>query len=322
MSGASPTTFVVRSPLQILNALEARFHYRLDPADCHLLVLPSESPEGAAQVGELLVRFPWERVMLLGDADRAPAVVVQGSSIVLGDCRDGAQRACAHRAADPCPVVLDDGNATLLVARTRAEPLRALRSRHRAFLRPGHRRLPRPRVLADLVHPSQRELRAVEMFTIYDVPVTRRDRRTRHDMAHLRSLTPTPLRPLPLFVGSPLVETGMLTAAQYDEVVDTAHDRHPGLVYVPHRREGAGKLAAIERRGVPLLVPSLPLELELIDQGIEPAPLIVVVSTASDTIPLIMPGVEVRRLLPTDLDLAARRNRQLALMLALQGRTG
>ncbi len=319
--------FLVKSPFQFLSAIEARAAYGVRHEDACLVVF---KPDGGApaerQLGALTERFPWPQTStpkhVEGDRINNPR-----SRAFVGDYREPGMRRLARTLSSARPIVLDDGNATLLIAQRRERNLwRWTDRRATRITDAAHgRRFAVPQILRDVLRPAYREFSSVEFFSIYPIRGGQHDTVQRNHLSVLRSMVPDRTTRRPVFVGSSLVESGIMQASDYRECVKRAAHNYPDTLYIAHRREDDSKLRDLaENVGIEILRPKFPIEVELIDRGLEPTPLVVVLSTAADTVPIVFPTVEVVDLVPS-LDAIAPSNRDIiARMIALQssGRPG
>jgi hypothetical protein len=299
---SSCATFLVKSPLQFLNAIEAKDRYGMSDAECRLVLFrPDGGTAAASQFDALVERFPWAQTIRCEQPGQEIDRGLPGR-VFLGDYREPRMRGLARRMSSDPPVVLDDGNATLLIARRREQWFWRWTDRRATRLTDGAhaRRYPVPQILRDMTRPANREFSRLEFFSIYPIRAGRRDVVVRNDLRVLRGMTPAAPRPRPVFVGSSLVESGVMSDDEYTRCVADAASRRPGLLYIAHRREENSKLRRLSST-LPLEVlrPTFPIEVELIDLAILPAPLVVVLSTAADTIPMVFPDADVEYILPT-----------------------
>jgi hypothetical protein len=311
--------FLVKSPLQFLNAVEARAHYGVSDDDARLVLFrPDGGAPAEAQLACLIERFPWPEIREESEAESTRSL---DARVFVGDSREPRMRRLARSLSPRRPVVLDDGNATLLIAQRRRRMLWRWTDRRATRITDAahHRRVPVPQIMRDGLRPRNREFGRVEFFTIYPIRAGRHDLVEKNDLTVLRGLVHERTTPRPVFVGSSLVESGLMRASAYRACVAGAAALHPGMVYIAHRREDDAKLHMMASElGIDTIRPKYPIELELIDRELYPAPLLVVLSTASDTVPMVFPGAEVVDLAPAP-DAILPANREIvAQMIRLQ----
>ncbi|MEY2477598.1 MAG: hypothetical protein QOG87_2913 [Actinomycetota bacterium] len=313
-SPRASAVFFAESPLQLLSAVEARHAYAVAPDDALLVTGPTADPEGQRQLEALTTRYGWRACA----HDQAwESEVEPGARTFIGDYRKAWQRAATRRLGGPEPVLLDDGNSTVLLAIRRRRPWWRLTDRSTTWQRGrGDRRVPVPGLVYDLRDPASREHGSVEFFTIYRVQPGRRDRLRTNFFDVLRAGAPASARSRPVYIGSNLAEKGLMDPAAVDKrVADVSERWGPELLYVAHRRESDEKLARYQRaHGIEIVRPSFPIELFLTDGGIVPDPLLGIFSTAFDSLRVVFPGLDIETRPPTA-DEIPRRSRRPVLRL-------
>jgi hypothetical protein len=286
-----PDVFVVRSPFQLVNAREAIAAYgSTDPRICILRSAPNEM----VQIDGIVERAGFDHVTTVDRIDELPAQLEpRAGRVFLGDYREPEQRWLARRLGASRPIVLDDGNATLMVARRRSRPWWRLTDRRVMSLsaRSHQRSFPIPTLVRDVRRPGARECSAIEFFSIYRVRGARRDRLRPNDLSWLRSQIEPATSERPVFIGSSLVETGIMrTEAYRTRVGDVARVAEGPLLYIAHRKETEENLDVLRREhDIEVLRPDVPIELVLSEQRIRPTKLWAVLSSAYDTLRMIFP---------------------------------
>ncbi|WP_432557814.1 hypothetical protein [Granulicoccus sp. GXG6511] len=253
----------VESPAQLLNAVEWAAATGID-AD--LVVLGPGDPVTRFQLHRLtdLVRrdgfvVRWAEVRGKGPGAgsalaRCVRAVRAADTIVLGD----PYAAFAHLLLTAAGrhlrlVVVDDGTATLRFAEQWASGAE-LRRWHVARRSRAHRAVGR-RAERLLGRRSDR----VELFSAMpldtDLPVTPNTYAwVRDRFGPPQTLDGTDL------MGTSLVETGVVAGAAYLRGIERLATRRAVARYLPHRHESPEKLATIERLGVRIVRPDLPME--------------------------------------------------------------
>jgi hypothetical protein len=314
-----PDVFLVRSPFQVVNAREAAVVYgSVEPRICVLASGPNET----RQVAGIIERAGFGHVEW---SDRIDDLVDRigpsAGRVFLGDYREPEQRWFARRLGSRRPIVLDDGNATLMVAHRRSHAWwRFTDRRVMSLSAPSHhRRFPIPTILRDLREPASREYGSVEFFSIYEVGGTRRDRYRANTLAWLRSQIEAPTSTRAVFIGSPLVEADFMAPEPYRaRVQDAAATSDGQLLYIAHRRERDENLAVLrDDVGVEILRPDVPIELVLLDRRIQPSRIVAVLSSAYDTLRMIFPDAPASWVPPFDAEVAPAFREPLAMMVAL-----
>jgi len=304
--------FFVGSPLEYVNALEARARFRVPREDALLVVL--QTYELAREGGDLQLlaaveREQWAEVRIFVRPRSSPveALRVQRAAIRLAEAlgpveriffggylstvrRDFVNRiTCRER------VLLDEGSSTLAVMdvrrrlggdarfRAAAERLNFPRRRDR-LLRGGALRHLVMRLLGVRdEHPGD-----LTYFTVYDVDPPGADRVVAHDYRHLRSrVEERPVSEDVLVLGGPLWEERIAASLAINlRVLEGIRRHYPGarLLYKPHRHEHPGKVARVrDELGYELLHSDLPVELWLLRCPERPRALVGIYTSALAT---------------------------------------
>ena len=133
----------------------------------------------------------------------------------------------------------------------------------------------------------------LRLFTCMPVDVPR-VRIIRNDFSWVRARYPVPqLKPGADLVGTSLVENGVVKADAYLDGVETLIAQHEADRYVAHRKEAGWKLDLIERLGIDVVRPTLPLEI-IARRGPIGSTIISFPSTVVHTLPTVLVGSDVQ----------------------------
>lgn len=272
--------FVVRTPLQYFNAIEARD--RFHQGERNLLLVCAGTRRDAALMarlddgcwsavewlsyrGPLRGCYAWRLRSWLGSL---PVI----STLYIGLVR----HAPLHilNVIKPRALrILDDGNETLLIARW-------IRRLQEQTWRPRWR----DRLLGRQLDPAR--LQQAVFFTAYDVS-THGFESLRNDYRMFRARSrELPERPYLLFIGSNLLGHCLRDIDVLLDVLNKTRESHPGYeyLYCPHRYESDKVFAQIQDAGYRLFHPGTILEVALAEVGWRPALLASIRSTAVDTL--------------------------------------
>lgn len=269
--------FVIETPLQLLNAIEARELLRLE--NCHLVILLSESlpnrvfevlaqKEDWSSIQTFVIRSrrrPWNSkllafkltliareyyLLLLQSLQRRRYEKLIRSFgkvevIVLGNYLIDYMRHFANTVAHSALYVLDDGTDTLRIneARKREPATRIVSSvsRFKVF---------RNKIRNRYIDWNNNEAESITFFTSYDIEVKNEDGLIKNEYRHLRSLTRSvvPVNEV-FFLGQPLVEDGYIQSGTYTNLLSKIRDclGPKGFVYIPHRRESSENVESLRR---------------------------------------------------------------------------
>ena len=310
--------FLVKSPLQLLNAIEAKHHFELDDKNCYLLIMGDR--KSYSQLMKLVIASQqWSNVVLLnrvglvagnpwavcdnlGDIDKLRKTLLRSSLfsirrlnrlaraikdvkyVFIGNNNSPLMRHFANSLDHQQTVLLDDGTATLDIARQRMEGQVAPKPSKLS----KRIRLAAKRIFQKL---NARQPENVVFFTAYKIAVTGADRVISNDFAYLRN------RALGLkatetvyFLGSPLSEVGIVSEDKYLESMRRVKKYYAGkdVLYVSHRRESPEKLARLKSEyGFELACFDYPVEYQLAFVGPRPVELASFISSALDNCRLI-----------------------------------
>ena len=290
--GPHRNVVVVGTPLQSLNAAEF-----VGFDDVTVLALEPAEPAAARQFAATLkLLFTESQVMTLpfgmmsGGAKRrwlSSFVSWNGvERVVLGAYHLAFMRYLARLHPGTEVVAVDDGSMTPAVVDHR----QGMRSSPYLSGQP----LPWPRRLAQRLLGIERgELPAVTFFTVYDLALHEADQVRRNDYSFLRARfgRERKLSPDRLVVGSSAVDTGLIDAGTYRNLVACMLEDVGDVPvrYRPHRHESLEQVAGLVTDfGMELASSDLPLELELLTGERLPGVLDCSFSTVLDTVPLLL----------------------------------
>lgn len=311
--------FLVKSPLQLLNAIEAKHHFGLDDKDCYLLVMGDR--KSYSQLMKLIVASQqWRNVILMNrvglmignpwsvneefhDIDRLRKTLLRSSVffirrlnrlvraiddvqyIFVGDNNNPLMRHFVNSLHHEHTVLLDDGTATLDIARQRMQGQTARKPNRLS----KKIRLAAKRVLQKL---NDQQPDSVEFFTAYNIEVSNSDRVISNDFSYLRKQAKDlPVTDAIYFLGSPLSEVGLMTEADYLQqlLMVRAEYADRDFVYVAHRRENRHKLDAISQYpGAQVRLFEYPVEYQLAILGPRPTTIASFFTSALDNLNIIL----------------------------------
>ena len=260
------SVFLIKSPLQYLNALEALSAFELNPEQAMLLLMADRKSMPQLQA---LIRPEqrWGCVVHLADAplrwsDESLRHVETGRSsyfgnplfairklrnlsrvltglkyVVIGDMGNPLMRHFANSARNAVVIVLDDGTATLKYSRERANKATP------GALTPTRKKL-QLTLKRRLLGLRDDRLPEIVFFSVYEIETRKPDRFVKNLFERLRNTTPTLGATESIyFLGGPLVESGELTEAEYQAQLLTAKTAlGDAVTYVAHRREARDKV--------------------------------------------------------------------------------
>ena len=281
--------FFVNTPLQLVNALEARSYFGIDVADA---VIPLGAAWNRERFEPLLQLDRWRTVQFVEMAPRralarwlADSRSVQAQNLYqfwrrrrltgiarahrgvdrlfVGNYRNEYQRHFANFVAPRELILLDDGTDSILLARELRlgllapdRPQRSLAGQLRGRLRKS------------LIDWDESIADSVAFFSSYELEGRPQDRFIRNHFERIRRLLGDAQRTEEVHIlGQPLVQDGYLTNETYLRYLAAIGRRHAGrrLIYIAHPRESSEALDLVQTRiGFEVRRLSRPVELELL----------------------------------------------------------
>lgn len=291
MTATPVNLFVVRTPLQLFNATEARDRLHAGERNALLMQYGSavdrELMEGLLDGGWQAVQryaftglrrrlYAWLLAPWLRQLGR-PQVLYIGLITHL-------PLHVANFCAPQSLRLLDDGNETLLIARRLSE-LRQHPPKRRRWLE---------RLLGQCL--DTRVLAGASAFSIYDTEPLGLPRLVNDYRVFRQRVGALPARSCTVFIGSNLVGNYFKGEMEFLQVLTEVRERWPGeLMYCPHRYESQALRERIQALGFELFLPDTILEHAFMRAGWRPEGLATFRSTAVDTLARIygLPGVMV-----------------------------
>lgn len=312
--------FLVKSPLQLLNAVEARHYFSLNKEECVLIVMSDKKnyPQMIKLINE---QRQWGDVIVLDkmsvlvsssninkynkvNSRSMPFSESQKSSfftllklsklaniykdinyLFVGDSHNAVIRGFINKSAAKKTVLLDDGVGAIYMADIRRRghkdtPNIKFKKKIKIWLKRFFQRL------------DDRQSDSVCFFSAYNLDVADRDELVLNEYHYLRSKVDT-LKNTDniLFLGSPLSEVGLMSESDYIEqlkmVCDDYEDRK--ITYVSHRREDKKKLNLINCiENIEVVYLEYPIEYQLTIFGPLPKLVVSFVTSALENLRIIM----------------------------------
>ena len=288
--------FLIATPLQALNAIEARHHFKLAGDQCQLVWFHSASETNDRQTEDMLGQAEWARTDTIGyrgrnfrcwqqrfDQVNAAAGSMESTGhLFIGDYASDLMRHFAHAVGCRKVVVLDDGNSTLLINRSRRDPAvpyhfmpQSVGERVKHLIKTRARGMNRS-LVEDLT-----------FFTIYDLDADSRTTVVPNTYAHLRSRLNLATRSDETFLlGDATPDKNKMSEDIYFDYLERAlkHLGRSSVLYMAHRLEKAAKLRKIESRfGIPVRESTMPIECRLSMSGEAPKVIAGIFSSALDS---------------------------------------
>lgn len=284
--------YLLQSPLQAINAFEARKSIADGEAEHRVVVFEQKEAQNNVLLANTLRTLGWPVWRMVpfraGNAGkmwewvrlRAALNGLRGvRRCYIGNYAAGMAVAAANLFPEAEHYLLDDGTSTINFPAFRYEGRR-----------PEH--LPAAKSVP-LLRYDTRLHAALTFYSIYDVGVRPPDKARRNHLTFLHDrLRFDPDGPV-FFIGSCLPDVEVISFDQFFELFRAARQwlGEREIVYFPHRRELLDrKREFFQEMGVRLAQPELPFELELVHGAVKPSVVATFYSTALDTLRIITRG--------------------------------
>jgi hypothetical protein len=266
---------LVESPAQLLNVVELA-HHQADLAGMKIAVLAPSTGLTRTQLRSMIAlareaghQVSWHEPRLGGMAVarsvRTLASELNGvRRLVVGDPYSGVIQVIISVTKLSEVTIVDDGTATLEFARQWVAGEHLARWHEAATS--GHRRLVAQLARDQISENVRRRLSPgsgcrLRLFSCMQVEIPR-IHTIANDFAWVRGRDPIPeLKPGADLVGTSLVESGVVKSDAYLGGVENLIESYQADRYFAHRKEADWKLDLIERMGVQVVRPALPLEI-------------------------------------------------------------
>jgi len=316
------SVFLVKSPLQILNAIEAKIYFGLHVDECVLVVMGDRKSQ--PQMLKLINdNWQWAEIIILdyvgllslnifylnnelpANADssflnksffnvyklnKISKYVGNARYIFIGYERSEYMRHFVNITKNDMTVLLDDGVVTIDIAKERSRG----RCNDKKISLAKNIKLNLKRFLQGL---KDSKIDSVCFFTAYDIEVHIKDKIIHHNYRYLRGNSCGASRAsLVYFIGAPLSEAGIMSQKVYFEYLEKVKEYFKGfnVVYVAHRRESRENLNEIEAKlGFQVRLFDYPVEYQIIKSGDKPGVIASFVSSVLDSCRLIF-GDEIK----------------------------
>ncbi|MDH5471992.1 MAG: alpha-2,8-polysialyltransferase family protein [Gammaproteobacteria bacterium] len=312
--------FLVKSPLQLLNAIEAKHYFNLDDESCVLIIM-GDRKSYPQMIGLAVACKQWNSIILMNSVGlffgdpwvniitdfndskikretllrssfftiwRLNRMVKKISNIryiFIGDYNYVYMRHFVNSVKHDKTVLLDDGTATVGVAQNRSKNkannlLLKKRKRIKLFLK---------RMFLGLKKDG---LDKICFFSAYKIKIGENDELINNNFNYIKSISQySGVEDSVYFLGSPLNEVGVMTEKSYlDQLAMVkAYFNGQHVVYVAHRREESDKLDKIRKElNMEIRLFDYPIEYQIAILGPKPRVLASFVTSALENLRLIM----------------------------------
>ncbi|VAW63012.1 hypothetical protein MNBD_GAMMA09-573 [hydrothermal vent metagenome] len=312
------SVFLVKTPLQLLNAIEAKHYFKLSSGDCILIIMGDRKSQP-----QLLMLASdtqeWGKVVTLNNVNmfygdpldiisnsivkkiqqlslfkrsffyvrrlnRISKYIGNAKYIFMGYTRYIYMNHFANITQHEKVILLDDGVGAIEYAKLRKQGV---------ILEPNIRLKTRVKRYGKVFFQGVKggEAENVTFFTAYDISVDKNDQVVRNDFSYLRSnVNALTVSDDVFFIGSPLSEVSIVSQENYFLYLNKIkkYFKNKTIVYIAHRRESPKKLELIKSElNLKVVLFDYPIEYQLASIGPRPKILASFVSSALDSCRLI-----------------------------------
>ena len=268
--------FLIATPLQALNAIEARHHFKLAGDQCQMVWFHSASEANDRQTQDMLGQANWARIHTIShsggtfrswkrrfdEVNAAARSIGRTEYLFVGDYAFDLMRHFAHAVDSRKVVVVDDGNSTLLIDRSRRDPAVPYHFMPDSF---GER--VKHLIKTHACGMNRSLVDNLTVFTIYDLDADYRTTVVPNTYALLRSRLNLASRSDETFLlGDATPDKNQMREDVYFDCLERALDHlgRSSVLYMAHRLEKPEKLRKIESRfGIRVQESTMPIECRL-----------------------------------------------------------
>jgi len=310
------SVFLVKTPLQLLNALEARYHFNIPKQDSVLIIMGDRKSQpqilalakAMHEWGSVIVlnqmnlffgdplkceNIPWYKDLFSSDIFNKSFLNVQRLNrmnerlgkvdyIFIGHARYIYMTHFMNVMPHNKTVLLDDGNATLQLAIERKQGITSNIKVKKKI------KLAAKRLFQGVRDEAGENL---IFFTMYNISVANNDQLVRNNFKKIKSdISDHGLTDNIYFVGSPISESNFVSEQTYLDQLKKVKEYYCGknLIYIAHRREYPEKLKKISQAlQINTILFEYPIEYQLAIVGPRPKVLASFFSSAIDSCQLI-----------------------------------
>jgi len=296
--------FLIASPLQYINAVEAKHHFGFDAQECVLCICES-TMKNRMQLLNIINAEDWGAVHFIPQAlnkyffwmpykimDCILKEIGEISNIFIGEYRNEFMKYYALATKSEKIFLLDDGNVTILISKLRAAG------------KEGTPNYARPSILyamaLRLMGIKPQQIETLNYFTIYNIKPKLGESVVNNSFNFIKrklSDGATIVDKKVYFLGTELDFAYPIPIVKNEEYMKLMvkvreYFKDSDIVYFPHRSEPDGKLNTLENElNIHVQRIDMPIEIYLIKNAIYPKILAGFYSTAFDNLKIIFPNV-------------------------------
>lgn len=249
--------FMIESPLQLINAIEAKHHFSIKKEHAVLLILQAENENTMKQIANMVSKDEWADVQIIGSGTGKVTWITRLLSlrsvvkkysrvdyIFIGDYRSDIMRDFVVSVEHKKVYLLDDGNVTIRMFEMISNGRLPQDSGAKYLIKSAFKKVLAPK------SPKNNEITNIAFFTTFDLKSDRMEI-VRNNYEYFSSLSKDQKKkPVFFFLGAPLSEKNVMDSE--DRYIEYLRDvksylNETEMVYIPHRSESPEKLDKIKK---------------------------------------------------------------------------
>jgi hypothetical protein len=244
--------FLVDSPLQLINAIEAKKYLKISIEDSTLVALGGVSDKNFKQIHSLIEQDNWSNVFLIPKSNwkvlnfkslyqlnKILSSYSKIDKVIIGDYRSNLMRHFVNASNCSDSYLLDDGSASIFVHEKIDKGIGI-----KGDLGIGRK------IIHWIINLQNEDIFNIKYFTIYGKDEDDSARLIRNNYLHMKSMAYKLKRENSVyFLGGCLSELNIISEDDYLNTMKKVKDIYTNkqLYYIPHRRENPQKVKKIEQ---------------------------------------------------------------------------
>lgn len=248
--------FMIESPLQLINAIEAKHHFSIKKEKAVLLILQAENENTMKQIANMVSKEEWADVQIIGSGTGKVTWVTrlfslrnvvkryhQVDYIFIGDYRSDIMRDFVVSVNHKKVYLLDDGNVTIRMFEMISNGRLPQDSGAKFIIKSAFKKVLTPKA------PKNNEITNIAFFTTFDLKSDHIEI-VKNNYEYFSSISKNQeKKPVFFFLGAPLSEKNVM--ASEERYIDYLRQvkrylQDTEMVYIPHRSESPEKLDKIK----------------------------------------------------------------------------
>jgi hypothetical protein len=270
--------FIVKSPLQLMNAIEAKEHFKTEN---NLLVLMNANATNDKQMQTVLALSKWDEIITYAPTNRSSTLLAQVNLIrslkkhryhylFTGDYGTFNQVLMANLTVDDYYLV-DDGTKSIEIHKALRDPSKITLSKKLKLLR------------YTLFGLKSSITKPINFFTCYNLTPIKDEQIVANDYAYLQSIfTPQEQKEQVIYLLGQNIDNKWMKEGTYIEYLKRIKSHYTDkIIYIPHRHEViSDELKALFDEDFVLQYNDIPIEIYFLEKKIYPKQIVSFTSSA------------------------------------------